>query len=482
MLSRVFTVALALLLCFAASAPSLAWKFVSIADSRGSNNGVNTTELAKIVNMINAENADLVIFQGDAVNGGCDDACLSSQMDTWLGIMNTLNCPWYYSTGNHEIGGPTSQDVLRTKVDQPLNGPAGDEEMVYSFDHKDAHFVSLNSNHYNLAHHVQRTWMSDDLAATDKPHIFVYAHEPAYPAGPHIGSSLDVYPSERDDFWSRMTTAGVRTYFCGHEHLYARSKNGDIYQVINGTCGAPIHTGYPYTTAKYHYVVVDVDGYMVWCNAKDDTGVIFDTWSYAVTPTCDAAKLVPNNYTVTLKNKIVTCVRGTGMIYVEEDDRTAAFKASGSGVTGIAVGSRIDVKGTLQVLSTGERQLGSATATLLSTGNPLPKPVCMTTRDMFGGPRGYNPGVVEGTGLNNSAMLIRVAGKITSVSAGQYFYIDDGMGLLDGTSLNSIPNVGVKVSWSGSVTLGQFVTVTGVCSSFNNSGYRRLLYATSVTN
>ncbi len=270
----------AILALAVAAGPSYGWKFASIADSRTGTNGVNVTELTTIVNRINTENVDLVIFEGDACDGSSDDEVLSSQMDTWLGVMNNLNCPWWYSPGNHEIRSSTSQDVLRTKVDQPLNGPAGDLEMVYSFDHENAHFVSLNSNHEGEDHHVQRSWLAADLAATSQPHKFVLAHEPAYPAGPHVGSSLDAYPSERDDFWSIMENAGVRMYFTGHEHLYQRSLHGNIYQVINGTCGAPISSGWPDTVAEYHYVIVEIDGLQVNCEAKYDNGVTFDTWSY----------------------------------------------------------------------------------------------------------------------------------------------------------------------------------------------------------
>jgi Icc protein len=272
---------LAVLLILAAS-PSFAWKFVSIADSRGDNNGVNTTILTKIVNRINAEGVDLVIFQGDAIDQSITDAMASSYLDTFISVMNKLNCPWYFSPGNHDIESATAESVLRSKISMPTNGPAGYEETVYSFDYQNAHFVSLNSNHWKEAHRVQRSWLAADLAKTVQPHVFVMAHEPAYPTGPHIGSSLDVYSSERDDFWNKMTAGRVSMFFCGHEHLYSRTKRGSIYQIINGSCGAPLKTGVSGTIAKYSYVVVDIQGYTVRCQAKDENGVLIDSWSYTV--------------------------------------------------------------------------------------------------------------------------------------------------------------------------------------------------------
>ncbi len=316
MVRRVSIIALIILL-LAAAIPSFAWKFASIADSRGSTNGVNTTELTKIVNRINSEGVDLVLFQGDAVTGSSSDSTVSSMMDTWLSIMNKLTVPWYYCPGNHEIATSTVQNnVLRAKVNQPLNGPSSDYEMVYSFDHNNAHFVVLNSDHYGQQHHVQRDWMAADLAKTTQPHIFVMAHEPAYPVANHKGSSLDVYATERDDFWNKMTAGRVSMYLCGHEHLYSRSKHGSIYQIINGSCGAPLTTGYSGTIAKYNYVIADINSYSVSCTAKDDNGAVIDSWSYSVPSSTNpllSLSLAPNKttvlsgdtitYTITYSNK-----------------------------------------------------------------------------------------------------------------------------------------------------------------------------------
>lgn len=150
------SIACTLAVLLATSDVALAWKFASLADSRGDNNGVNTTVLRAIVNRINAEGVAFVLFQGDAVTGSSNDDTLRSQMLNWLSIMNGLNCPFYYCPGNHEIASATSEDVLRSLLNQPMNGPPGHLEMVYSFDYQNAHFVSLNSNHYGESHKVQR--------------------------------------------------------------------------------------------------------------------------------------------------------------------------------------------------------------------------------------------------------------------------------------------------------------------------------------
>lgn len=368
---RALLVVLVAALIAAAGLPAFAWKFASMADSRGDNNGVNVDVLTKIVGQINKENVDLVLFQGDAVNGGCDDTCLSSQMDTWLGVMKSLNCPWYYTCGNHEVSRATSEDVLRNKLNQPMNGPADNKELVYSFNHKDAHFVVLNSEHIGQFHHVQESWLAQDLSKNTKPHVFVMAHDPAYPAGPHNNDSLDKYKTERDGTWNTMSGAGVEMYLCGHEHLYSRKQSGNIYQVINGSCGAPFHTGIPDTIAKSHYVVVSIDGNNIHSEAKDEQGKVFDSWDYVLAPTCDSLRSIKNGKMVILRDKKIT-YSTKGAVYVSDDN--GSFTVRIPVKTGLPINSRISIMGTLQSLPGGEREINGEPVVVAGFRCPLSGP------------------------------------------------------------------------------------------------------------
>jgi len=383
---------IAVVLLTAASA--LAWKFVSMADSRGSNNGVNTATLTAIVNLVNAESVDFVLFQGDAVSGSSTDSILSSQFDTWLSVMNNLNCPWYFVPGNHEVRSSGSEDILRSKVNQPLNGPLGHEEMVFSFDHQNAHFVGLNSNHLGEAHMVQTSWMTTDLAATTKPHKFVMAHEPAYPVGPHIGSSLDAYPSDRDAFWTAMENKGVGMYFTGHEHFYHRSTHGSIYQVINGTCGAPLYSA-PGAISQYHYVLVEINSNNVSCVAKNDSGAVIDTWDYSIgaPATISSIKAQPDGTSVSVLGKVVTAGNDqfTSTIYITEDDRSSGIKVYGATGT-IRQGDKVDVGDTMSTGST-ECMITSPTVTLYAGPFPEPEPLSLLSTAVGGAAlNDYTPG------------------------------------------------------------------------------------------
>jgi len=452
-----------------AAGPAFPWKFASMADSRGSTNGVNVATLSTIVSRVNAENVDLVIFQGDAVTGSSSDSTLSSQMDTWLVEMNKLNCPWYYTVGNHEVQTSTAEEnVLRGKVIQTESGPDGYKEFVFSFDYQNARFVFLNSNHYGEAHHVQRSWLSSDFAGTTQPHIFVMAHEPAYPKGPHIGSSLDAYPSERDDFWNIMSNAGVRMYFCGHEHLYARSQHGTVMQVINGTCGAPVASGYPGTTAEYHYVVVTVEDDLVHCEAKTDDGTVIDTWDYAIgpSPSVGSLKGLPDDTPVFLTGKTVTAGNDqfSSILYVEDEDHASGIMVCDSPIT-VQEDDGADVFGTMYTYN-GERLIMAQSVSQRAALYEV-RPAGMITRSLGGGSLNeYTPGVTGGTGLQNTGLLVTTWGEVTAVNQDwNFFYVDDGSGRQDGSGYD-----GVRVDFNFAQTIPPFpdvddyVVVTGISS------------------
>ena len=52
----------ALILVLVTPRSTFAWRFVSVGDSRGSNNGVNDAVLTSLITRINAENCDLLVF------------------------------------------------------------------------------------------------------------------------------------------------------------------------------------------------------------------------------------------------------------------------------------------------------------------------------------------------------------------------------------------------------------------------------------
>ena len=155
-----------------------------------------------------------------------------------------------------------------------------------------------------------------------------------------------------------------------------------------------------------------------------------------------------------LTDKVVTGVVG-GAFWIEERDRSAAIKVVYSGT--VNQNQRVDVTGVLDS-SSGQRVLVASSVTEFGFGAPvLIKPLVVVERAMGG--KGINadtPAIVNGSGLYNIGMLVRIAGSVGFAGA-NFFYLDDGSGLTDGA------NMGIKVL-CGAVTppASGTKTVTGL--------------------
>jgi len=148
-------------------------------------------------------------------------------------------------------------------------GPPGCPETTYSFDYQNAHFVVLNeycdaggdtATSGDVPDHLYN-WLAADLSATDKTHIFVFGHEPAYPQPDadngrirHLGDSLDQYPAHRDRFWNLLRDERVVAYICGHTHNYSAAQIDGVWQLDAGHARGRGDTG-----ARSTFILVDVD-------------------------------------------------------------------------------------------------------------------------------------------------------------------------------------------------------------------------------
>jgi len=257
------------------------FSFVSMADSRGIAMGVNDTVLSDLVDLVMLENAEFLLFPGDLVYGSPVESTLIAELNHWRDIMAPIyssdmhGAKVYAGPGNHDLQYAGAEAVWQSIFgDLPSNGPLGETYMTYSFDYLNAHFVMLNTNRVGNQHSLNYDWLENDLDSTAQEHIFVFGHEPAFPAGPHMGSSLDFYPNQRDAFWQLLADYDVDVYFTGHEHLYDHIEVDGVHQVINGTAGAPIYAGY--AGSFYHYALISIDGSAVSVDIIDDTGAVRD--------------------------------------------------------------------------------------------------------------------------------------------------------------------------------------------------------------
>ena len=163
--------------------------------------------------------------------------------------------PWYPVVGNHEAETGSAMTWLRSFTVSELEdvlswGPEGAEETTYSFDRENVHFVVLNQYYDGVADTGAvdgdvsaglLNWLIADLEANDKPVVFVFGHEPAFPQPDeengrerHFGNSLDLFPENRDRFWNTLAEFGVSAYVCGHTHNYSALEIDGVWQIDTG--------------------------------------------------------------------------------------------------------------------------------------------------------------------------------------------------------------------------------------------------------
>ena len=298
------------------------FRFAVMADSRKSKDEpVNIEEFRKVLAQMKkiSPQPQFVFFPGDMVRGmDTSYSGMTHQYTVWKNAV-TAYYPisiFYLGVGNHETNnGDIHSHAEIAFADifpefKPTEELLGYNRTVYYLDYDNSRLFMLNTNHTRANHQVdstQREWLAKNL--NQKPHDFIFMHEPAYPTSSHIGSSLDVVPAERDAFWDLVDDANATLVFVGHEHYYARRHidnafnseyKNKIYQVTTGSCGAPTYTAIAlnmlnkldsnkrflrttnidvHPISVYHFAIVDVAGKRVTTTVYNVNGKIIDRFT-----------------------------------------------------------------------------------------------------------------------------------------------------------------------------------------------------------
>lgn len=268
---------------------------------------------------------------------------------------------------------------------------------------------------------------------------------------------------------------------CAGEYQYAIGTTSGGTQTRGWTsCGQAtdvMATGLSLTQNSTYYVSVQVGtGQGIWGSSVISNGI-------KVAPSVGilGAKGLADGASTdvkALRGKLVSAIIPPGAspagFYVQEPDEHQGIKVVSSAA--VARGDQVDVCGLMKG-SGAERYLDC-------TGNPMmkaagpggPYPVVMSATALGGIALNSNtPGVVGGIGPNSIGLLVTIFGKVTQRQATvpQYFYVDDGSGLKDGTMTAGADNVGIRVigdpvGYAG----GSYVSVQGAISCFISSGMR----------
>jgi 3',5'-cyclic AMP phosphodiesterase CpdA len=264
-MNRISNTLTLLLICFFTSAHSQkTWRFAVVGDTHV---GLTDT-ISEMIPYILADSIDLILVPGDIVKSG--RACSAEELKVQLLSWQAVFAPFYKAgigvyplRGNHEDDARNDiavwNELFSGSFLLPQNGPSGEVNLTYSFNHKNALFIGLD-NYVNI-HQVNQNWLDQQLAANTQSHVFVFGHEPAFKV--FHADCLDDSVTARNTFWKSLSDAGVKTYFCGHDHFCDIAKiddgdgnpNNDVIQYIVGTGGGPLHPRFNYNGDNSTYTL-----------------------------------------------------------------------------------------------------------------------------------------------------------------------------------------------------------------------------------
>jgi acid phosphatase type 7 len=218
------------------------WNFTAIGDF-----GSGRKPLTDVARNIAAGKPELIVTTGDNVYYDGTEAEYARKWDpeNMFGSLRE-NFPVLPSLGNHDTRVSAAPYFRRF--------PELEKARFYSYDHKNVHFASLNTNESLAPGSPQLKWLEQDLAASPQDWKVVYLHHPLRPG----------YPGDSAPHHAHLAPVlakyGVDLVLSGHAHNYTRSKpmnEGGTMEVITGGGGQSLH---PFVSRQPgHIAYRDVD-------------------------------------------------------------------------------------------------------------------------------------------------------------------------------------------------------------------------------
>jgi hypothetical protein len=172
----------------------------------------------------------------------------------------------------------------------------------------------------------------------------------------------------------------------------------------------------------------------------------------------------PNGTGAEVSDLVITATPiEAGAYYAQVLDRSQGIRIESS--QSVDAGTRVNVKGTLQSLPTGERYLGDVVFSN-AVGAADPAPLMMLSSSVGGSAFGTQPAVAGSKGPHNTALVVKVAGTVTArADDSSYIFISDG----------SLGGDGIKVDTShvpASIVpnAGDVVAISGISSIYSDGG------------
>lgn len=285
-------------------------RFVMMADSRGSDKGINSKVVRKTMERIRllSPQPAFAFMPGDLVDGAKSYKGVKSQLEYFKKTVTEYYPESFFfpGLGNHETSNGSGGEKAFAEVFPAIKATAfleGYGKTVYYLDCGKFRLFMLNTDYPKELHIVsdkQLDWVKANLN-TEGGNLF-FMHEPPYPTGANIGFSLDKNPLQRAKLWNLIDSAFNPMVFCSHEHNYTRRHidssfnttvgktafrfDKTVYQLTTGGFGAPFYKQYESKKnvdvspiVENNFLVVDINGTEISVKAYNLEGKLLDSFS-----------------------------------------------------------------------------------------------------------------------------------------------------------------------------------------------------------
>jgi|GEM_PF-899801 len=254
------TAAVSLAICMVLGTPALARKrnnskdkftFIVFGDTRSNKDAVEPVtddQIQKlqgvhqrIVKQIVDLKPEFIMQTGDLIKDNSVEADWT-MYDRVTQPLRDAKIPFYPSRGNHDAKAePPSGKGYTAHVSSPFDSGDIKTKFYYAFSRHNNRFIVVDSMQSYAPGTEQYAWLEDELKKSqDKAtNTFVMFHESPYSVGPH--AVQDEAMITRAYLCPLFVKYKPRAVFCGHDHLYYRTKREGITYIVTGGGGAPVY-------------------------------------------------------------------------------------------------------------------------------------------------------------------------------------------------------------------------------------------------
>jgi hypothetical protein len=273
-------------------------RFAVISDS-AQNAALNFRPQPLLAKVLTDLRPELVLHLGDIVASDFNYTNVQAQFFDMF-QPSIKNIPFYLLVGNHDLypaAGETT-DLNATGFQNAFHLPTNSVDgtsRYYSFDHGDVHFVCLFNPWFYVYDFTSRTdqyrWLTNDLAASNKPWKLLFCHAPIATSSLHANDDYNWngIPDQIEMLNLIAPLAqkyGAQMVFSGHDHsLHRYAPCQGMHSCVTAGGGQGLysfstpHAGLAKYWQIHHCLNVGITNDTMTLEAYDMNGIRFDAWT-----------------------------------------------------------------------------------------------------------------------------------------------------------------------------------------------------------